>query len=129
MTHRFYANENLARSLVNQLRQQGYDVQTSYEAGNANQNIPDPDVLTYATTEDRCVITYNRQDFIKLHQTGIDHGGIIICKDDRDHSAQAEALEHYLGTCRTLRNRLLRVLRQNQPGSDRQPFQVVEYSR
>ncbi|MEM9246924.1 MAG: DUF5615 family PIN-like protein [Cyanobacteria bacterium P01_F01_bin.153] len=115
--------------MVKQLRQQGYDVQTSYEAGNANQNIPDPDVLAYATAQDRCVVTYNRQDFIKLHQTGVDHSGIVICKDDRDHRVQAEILDRYLQTCSTLRNKLLRILRQNQPGSDRQPFQVIEYSR
>jgi hypothetical protein len=41
MRFRFYANENLMTELVETLRQLGHDVLTSYEAGNANQGIPD----------------------------------------------------------------------------------------
>ncbi|MFM7755098.1 MAG: DUF5615 family PIN-like protein, partial [Cyanobium sp.] len=65
-----------------------HDVLTSLEAGNANQGIPDNEVLAYATSENRILITLNREDFIKLHRSGIDHAGIIICKDDRDYLGQ-----------------------------------------
>ncbi|AFZ48655.1 hypothetical protein Cyast_2712 [Cyanobacterium stanieri PCC 7202] len=37
----FYANENLPLVIVNGLRELNHDVLTSYEAGNANQGIPD----------------------------------------------------------------------------------------
>ena len=57
---RFYANENLSAVIVNELRRLGHDVLTSYEAGNANQRIPDEQVLVTATAADRCVITFNR---------------------------------------------------------------------
>lgn len=50
MTFKFYANENLSTDLVKALRHLGYDVLTSYEAGNANQRIPDDQVLQTATT-------------------------------------------------------------------------------
>ncbi|MEH2302705.1 MAG: DUF5615 family PIN-like protein [Nostoc sp.] len=43
---------------------------TSYEAGQANQGIPDEDVLTFATQNERAVITLNRDDFITLHSSG-----------------------------------------------------------
>ncbi|MEA5469973.1 DUF5615 family PIN-like protein [Spirulina sp. 06S082] len=81
---KFYANENLSAGLVNELRRLGYDVLTSYEAGNANQGIADDRVLKMATESDRCVVTFNRDDFLNLHLSGIEHGGIVVCKDDPD---------------------------------------------
>ena len=45
---RFYSNENFPMELVNQLRQLGYDVLTSYDAGQANQAIKDEKVLAFA---------------------------------------------------------------------------------
>lgn len=51
---RFYANENLAAELVNELRRLGHDVLTSREAGNANQGIPDDVVLSTAAADGRC---------------------------------------------------------------------------
>ncbi len=45
---RFYANENLTLDLVRELRQLGYDVLTSIDAGQANQSISDENVLKFA---------------------------------------------------------------------------------
>lgn len=44
----FYSDENFPIDAVRVLRQFGHDVLTSYEAGQANQGIPDDDVLAYA---------------------------------------------------------------------------------
>lgn len=125
---KFYANENLAIGLVTELRQFGYDIMTSSEAGNANQGIPDDEVLATATTANRCVITFNRDDFLKLHRKGIEHEGIIICKDDPDLQGLATVLHHYLVTQQTLKNRLIRILKTNQPGANQPFFVVREYS-
>jgi len=57
--------------IVRELRKLGYDVLTSYDAGQANQGIPDEDVLTFAIQQERAVITLNRDDFIELHRSGI----------------------------------------------------------
>jgi len=73
---RFYANENLSAVLVNELRRLGHDVLTSHEAGQANQRIPDAQVLATATADDRCVVTFNRDDFVALHRSGVDHEGM-----------------------------------------------------
>jgi len=76
-----YSNENFPFDMVLCLRELNYNVLTSNEAGQANPGIPDQDVLAFATKENRVVITLNRNDFLKLHNSGIKHSGIIICKD------------------------------------------------
>ena len=124
----FYANENLSMVLVNELRRLGYDVLTSYEAGNANQRIPDERVLMTAVASHRCVITFNRNDFVDLHQTGVDHEGIIVCKDNVDRIAQTSVVHSLIVKQDMLRNRLFRVQKQNQRGSG-QLFVVKEYVR
>lgn len=71
---RFYSNENFAIDFVLILRSLGHEVLTSYEAGQANQRIPDNEVLVFATEERRIVITFNRDDFVSLHRSGMTHG-------------------------------------------------------
>lgn len=107
----FYANENLSAILVSELRRLGHDVLTSYEAGNANQRIPDDVVLATATLDNRCVITFTRKDFVELHRTGVNHEGIIICKDDRDRHLQAIVVHDLLCKQKTIQNCLFRVLK------------------
>ena len=127
---RLYSNENLAIDLVEALRKLNYDVLSSYDAGQANQGIPDDEVLKYATLNDLSVITFNRDDFVALHRNGVNHAGIIICKDDRDYLGQAQALHDYLDAqVDRLHNRLIRVQRQNQLKSSQKLFVVREYLR
>lgn len=77
MIARLYSNENFPQPVVAALRGFGHDVLTSRDAGKANDAIPDEEVLRYATTDQRAVITHNRQDFIHLHRLHPDHHGII----------------------------------------------------
>ena len=124
---RFYANENLAAELVNELRRLGYDVLTSREAGNANQGVPDNEVLSTAAVDGRCVVTFNRDDFLALHRQGMEHGGIVVCKDDPDRIGLAKVLHEYLLTQQSLHNRLIRVLKINKQGLSQPVFMVREY--
>lgn len=124
---RFYANENLAAELVNELRRLGYDVLTSREAGNANQGVPDNEVLSTAAVDGRCVVTFNRDDFLALHRQGMEHGGIVVCKDDPDRIGLAKVLHEYLVTQQSLHNRLIRVLKINKQGLSQPVFMVREY--
>ena len=126
---RFYANKNLATGLVEALRNLGYDVLTSYEAGNANQGISDEQVLVDAIVDQRCVITFNQDDFAALHRNGVDHMGTAVCQDDPERQQLAPVLHDYLTHQKTLRNRLIRVLKKNQPEAVRPVFIVREYSR
>ncbi|WP_353930529.1 DUF5615 family PIN-like protein [Okeanomitos corallinicola TIOX110] len=125
---RLYADENFPLEIVRQLRQMKYDVLTSYEARQANQGIPDDEVLVFATQEKRVLLTLNRDDFIVLHQTGIYHSGIIICKDDRDYLGQSQILHNCLSENPDFTNRLIRVKKNNQPKSGIQVFVFQEYN-
>jgi predicted lactoylglutathione lyase len=86
---RLYADENFELPVIKKLREKGYDILTALEAGNANQGIPDEDVLAFAIQQNRAVITLNYNDFKNLHKCDNNHHGIVICistrrKKDRD---------------------------------------------
>ncbi len=125
---RFYSNENFAIDIVQILRDYGHDVLTSYEAGQANQGIPDLEVLLFATSQNRILITFNRDDFIELHRSDMNHMGIIICKDDRDYFGQAKFINDFLQSqAKELSDRLIRIQKQNQPKSSKPVFIIREY--
>ncbi len=62
-----YANENFPLPAVNELRRLGHDVLTTYESGKAGQAIPDENVLEFACSQGRVLLTLNRKHFIRLH--------------------------------------------------------------
>jgi hypothetical protein len=126
---RFYSNENFAIDFVLILGGLGHDVLTSSEAGEANRRIPDDAVLQFAIDQDRVVITFNRDDFVALHRSGIDHQGIVVCKDDRDYAGQAAALQNWLDRDDVFKNRCLRIKKENRSGLAKQVFVVQEYFR
>lgn len=76
---RLYADEQYPLPVVEFLRALGHDVLTVQEAGKANQRIPDQEVLAFATSEERAVITQNRKDFFRLHRIQPHHAGIVAC--------------------------------------------------
>lgn len=125
----FYSNENFASDMVKILRKSGHTVITSYEAGQANQAIPDDEVLNYAAQNGLAVITFNRNDFIELHNNNVKHAGIIVCKTDRDYQGQINCLHNYLQTQSSLVNRLIRIKKQQKKGSSEPIFVVQEYFR
>ena len=113
---RLYANENFRRRVVEILREFGHDVLTSFEAGNANQGIPDDEVLDFARANNRIVLTFNRKDFIKLHYQNPIHSGIIVCTEDRDNIALANRIHAIiLMFDGNTDNQLMRVNRPNMP--------------
>lgn len=71
------------------LRRLGHDVLTILETGAANQALPDENVLAFATTQNRIVLTLNRKDFIRLHRDRPPHAGIVVCPFDLDFAGQA----------------------------------------
>jgi predicted nuclease of predicted toxin-antitoxin system len=108
-----YSNENFPKRVVEELRQRGHDVLTSYEAGRANQKIPDDQVLAFATEQNRAVLTLNRFDFIRLHQeTQGAHAGIIVCtRDDADPQALAGRIHAVLASAGSPAGLLQRIVR------------------
>jgi predicted nuclease of predicted toxin-antitoxin system len=86
---RLYADEQFPRIVVKLLRELEHDILTAQEAGKANQRIPDEDVLAFAISDNRAVLTINRSDFIQLHNSQPSHTGIIVCTEDLDRQRQA----------------------------------------
>ncbi len=108
---RLFADENVSFDLVDALAARAHDVLTALAAGRANQAIPDPDVLTYATQLSRAVLTNNRQDFHKLHRTFSSHAGIISFTDDPDIDALAERIHEKINEAGDLAGKLLKIYR------------------
>lgn len=112
MSARIYSNENFDLRVVRILRKLGHDVLTSMEAGRANLRIPDDQVLAFAISEQRAVLTFNRLHFLRLHQqTRGAHQGIIVCSTDPDAQALALRIHEALSAEDTLTSQLLRVNR------------------
>ena len=77
---RLLLDEQLSSAIAVQLRARGRDVVTAAEAGLAGR--PDPDVLAWATSDRRAVVTGNIRDFRPLHvaslTAGTQHFGIVL---------------------------------------------------
>jgi predicted nuclease of predicted toxin-antitoxin system len=108
---RLYADEQYPYPVVELLRALGQDVLTVQEAGKANQKIPDSDVLAFASSEKRAVITENRKDFFRLHRIQPDHAGIIACTNDRNWEALANRINAAITAEESLEGKLIRVVR------------------
>lgn len=107
-----YADENFDYPVVAQLRSLGHDVLTAQQAGQAQQGIPDPQVLAFAATLGRAVLTFNRRHFVRLHQrtiSGGSHAGIIVCTKDNDVVALAQRIHQAIVSLPSLTNRLVRI--------------------
>jgi hypothetical protein len=108
---RLYANENFPQPAVEGLRKLGHDVLTSLQAGNANQGIPDNEVVRFATSQGRAVITQNRRHFHREHQKSSDHAGIITCTVDANYQALADRIHARLQATPNLKGQLVKVTR------------------
>jgi predicted nuclease of predicted toxin-antitoxin system len=107
----FYADEQFPKATSIALRSLGHDVLTVQDAGNANQKIPDQEVLAFATEQDRAVLTLNRYDFIRLHKQSSAHTGIIVCSENTNFLRLAEKIHEAVSPINNLNEQLLRVYR------------------
>jgi hypothetical protein len=112
---RLYANENFPLPSVVRLRELGHDVLTVQETGKADQKFPDAGVVSFATADARAVLTINRKHFIRLHNSGIHHSGIVVCTLDTDFARLAERVHATLAALPALEGHLVRVNRPNTP--------------
>lgn len=110
---RIYADEHFPRQVVQNLRYEGHDVLTVQEAGNAG--LPDEDVLAFAISENRVVLTVNRRDFFRLHKLEPDHSGIIACTRDDDILRLTANINDAISNAETLTGRVIRVYRSGPP--------------
>ena len=111
---KLHANENFPLETVQFLRNLGYDVLTTHEIGKSNLRIPDEDVLTFAISENRAILTINRKDFIRLHRLNPNHAGIIVCTKNDNFTNFGECIHKLLIPYgENISNLLLRVYKPN----------------
>ena len=111
---KLYVNENFPIETVQFLRNLGYDILTTHEIGKSNLRIPDEEVLTFAISENRAILTINRKDFIRLHRLNPTHAGIIVCTKNDDFTNFGECIHKLLLQYReNTSNLLLRVYKPN----------------
>jgi Domain of unknown function (DUF5615) len=110
-----YADEDFDLRVVLQLRTLGHDVLTVQEAGQGNQGIGDADVLAFAISQARALLTFNRRDFIRLHRWTGRHRGILVCTRDSDPSALASRIDREILACPSLQDQLIRIYRSQPP--------------
>lgn len=77
---RLYFDRHIMTRLAIDLRGRGYDVLRTEEA--SKDTASDEEQLTFATAENRTILTYNIRDFAPLHEAwhaaGRSHAGIIV---------------------------------------------------
>ncbi|MGO8897184.1 MAG: DUF5615 family PIN-like protein [Isosphaeraceae bacterium] len=110
---RVYANENFPFPVVEELRRLGHDVVTSLESGNAGRAVPDPEVLAFAVSWRRVLVTLNRRHFIRLHRGNSGHFGIIVCTFDPAFRALGRRIHDALTQQPDMSGQLVRI---NRPG-------------
>jgi predicted nuclease of predicted toxin-antitoxin system len=106
---KLYADEQFPLPVVELLRALGHDVITVQQAGNAGGS--DPEVLAFAVSNERAVLTQNRRDFMRLHLQQSDHAGIIVCTDDRNLDRLATRINEAISVEETLAGKMIRVNR------------------
>ena len=106
-----YSNENFPLPAVEELRRLGHDVLALLEAGKAEQAIPDGEVLAFATSVGRVVLTLNRKHFIRLHREQPTHSGIVVCTFDPNFEQQALRIHTALQETAEMAGQLVRVNR------------------
>ena len=77
---RLYFDRHIKKQLAIDLRERGFDVLLTEEAG--MDTAPDEDQLAFAAAENRTILTFNIRDFAPLHEqwtvAGRRHEGIVI---------------------------------------------------
>src|SRR3989338_2245449 len=72
---KFLADEHIESSAITGLELLGNDAISANEAGKRESN--DEDILSFANKNDRVIITRD-SDFLKLHNKGAEHAGIVF---------------------------------------------------
>ncbi|MCL1491455.1 MAG: DUF5615 family PIN-like protein [Pseudanabaena sp. Salubria-1] len=74
---RFHLDENVSSAITIGLRRLGIDVTTTPEQ--SMLSVSDEEQLAFAVSQGRVIFTQD-DDFLTLHQSGVNHAGIAYCK-------------------------------------------------
>jgi hypothetical protein len=111
---RLYADEHFPEKVVYALRLLGHDVLTVKQTNldKRGDAVPDDLVLAFARRQRRAVLTYNRDDFLRLHRENPGHYGIIACASykcspAREAKAKAKRIDAEIKRVRSLNGQFL----------------------
>lgn len=76
---RFHLDEHIAHAVAHGLRLREIDVTTTADADLIGAS--DEDHLAFASADSRVIVT-NDPDYLRLHNAGTDHAGIVFCVRD-----------------------------------------------
>jgi len=105
---KLYANEQFPNDAVIELRKLGYDVLTTHDVRQSGKGIADAEVLSYAISLKRAVITFDK-DFFKLHRENPNHYGIILCTENRNYPQFAQIIHAKLSNTPQIDKQLIRI--------------------
>ena len=104
----FLVDNDFEDPVVAILRSFGHHLTTARSVGmDRSQDI---DILIAATAAGLTVLTHDR-DYIKLHKSGVPHGGIVLTSRDVNTAALADRIHIAVVSSATLTNLLIRVNR------------------
>lgn len=112
---RVYCDEHFPLETAEYLRLFGHDALTCQESGRANKEISDTEVLAFAVSSDRAVLTMDRGDFKRLHRKSPNHCGIVSCTMNRNYLQLAQCIHEKLIAQSKLAGELVRVYRPDRP--------------
>ena len=69
------------------------------------------EVLAFAVSQHRAILTINRGDFIRLHRLSDEHFGIIVCTNNRNWEQFAARIDEAVKVEESLQGKLIRVVR------------------
>ena len=101
---RFYMDQHFPGPVSRALIRHGVDVLTTQDAGRCATS--DEDQLAFGTTEQRVMVTFDT-DFLALHRSGVEHGGIVWCPETKygiGELIQALLLLHGVLDCHAMQN-------------------------
>ncbi|MBD1908732.1 DUF5615 family PIN-like protein [Funiculus sociatus GB2-A5] len=75
-TIRFHLDENVNSAIADGLRRRGINVTTTAEKGLISSS--DEIQIEFALSQSRVIFTADA-DFLRLHQAGVKHSGIVYC--------------------------------------------------
>jgi predicted nuclease of predicted toxin-antitoxin system len=76
-------DEDISPRVAEGLRREAIDAVPVHDVGRGNRRVPDEDQLSYATANQRVLVTYNRADYqaldVQWRLTARAHAGIVWC--------------------------------------------------
>ncbi|MEW6587158.1 MAG: DUF5615 family PIN-like protein [Nitrospirota bacterium] len=79
---KFYIDEDISQKIAEILRENNVDAVSAHEVGRGGSGISDEEQLAYASTEGKCLVTYNGRHYITLTSKFFEkewkHAGLII---------------------------------------------------